>query len=85
MPIYEYECRACRHEFEALVRLRDTPSCPKCQSADLERKISLFAVESDGTRRMAINAARQRHAKASKDKVQAEIEYDRKLHDDHDH
>ena len=83
MPIYEYACRSCRHEFEALVRAGNTPYCPQCQSADLERKISMFAVESDGTRQQAINAARQRHARMSKDKLHAEIEYDKKLHDDH--
>ena len=85
MPIYEYQCRACKHQFEALVRLSDTPTCPQCRSADLERMISLFAVESDGSRRLAVNAARQRHAKMSKEKAQAEHEYDRKLHDEHGH
>lgn len=83
MPIYEYECRACRHEFEALVRRNDTPSCPQCQSSELERKISLFAVDSEGSRKLAVNAARQRHAKMSKEKAQADHEYDKKVHDDH--
>jgi putative FmdB family regulatory protein len=83
MPIYEYECRSCKHQFEALVRSGNTPSCPQCQSADLERMVSLFAVDSDGSRRLAINAARRRHATMAKEKAQADYEYDKKVHDDH--
>ena len=43
MPIYEYACRACGHEFETLVRASETPSCVKCESAELEKKLSVFA------------------------------------------
>jgi putative FmdB family regulatory protein len=43
MPIYEYACRACRHEFETLVRGAEAPSCASCGSADLEKKLSVFA------------------------------------------
>ena len=85
MPIYEYECRSCKHQFEALVRSGNTPSCPQCQSADLERRISLFAVDSESSRQLAITAARQRHTRMSRDKNQAEYEYNKKLHDEHDH
>ena len=28
MPLYEYRCRACSREFEALVRGQTTPACP---------------------------------------------------------
>ena len=47
MPLYEYECRACHHRFEALVRGSSPPSCPACHAEDLERIQSLFAVNSD--------------------------------------
>ncbi len=43
MPIHEYACRACGHEFETLVRSSETPSCAKCSSEDLEKKLSVFA------------------------------------------
>ncbi len=43
MPIYEYACRKCGHEFETLVRSSDTPDCPKCASTQLEKKLSVFA------------------------------------------
>ncbi len=46
MPIYEYRCRQCQDEFEALVRnVRDEEQieCPQCGSTELERVLSLFA------------------------------------------
>jgi putative FmdB family regulatory protein len=80
MPIYEYECRACRHQFEAIVRPPDAPACPECNGSDLERLISLFAVDSGDTRRTARDAARRQNAKTTKEKAHAEAEYDRKHH-----
>ncbi len=59
MPIYEYRCRACGAAFEALVRPPTPPACPSCQSEDLERLSSLFAVNSDTTRAMAVKAGRR--------------------------
>jgi len=43
MPIFEYACRACGHEFETLVRGAETPACERCASAELEKKLSVFA------------------------------------------
>jgi putative FmdB family regulatory protein len=43
MPIYEYACRGCGHEFEALVRTGTEPACPSCRSTELERLLSVFA------------------------------------------
>jgi putative FmdB family regulatory protein len=43
MPMYEYACRSCGHEFETLVRGADTPSCAQCASDKLEKKLSVFA------------------------------------------
>ncbi len=45
MPIHEYACRACGNEFETLVRSSETPVCPKCESAELEKKLSVFAAQ----------------------------------------
>ena len=36
MPIYEYACNKCGHEFETLVR-------SGCRSTALEKKLSVFA------------------------------------------
>ena len=43
MPIYEYACHTCGHEFETLVRSGNVPDCPRCQSTDLGKKLSVFA------------------------------------------
>jgi putative FmdB family regulatory protein len=43
MPVYEYVCRRCEHAFEELVLGDERPACPKCSSADLEKKFSVFA------------------------------------------
>jgi putative FmdB family regulatory protein len=43
MPIHEYACRGCGHEFETLVRSSDTPSCGSCGSTELDKKLSVFA------------------------------------------
>jgi putative FmdB family regulatory protein len=44
MPIFEYICKECQHEFEALVFGQQKAACPKCQSKKLEPQLSLFAV-----------------------------------------
>lgn len=43
MPIHEYACHGCGHEFERLVRSSDVPDCPQCGGTDLHRKLSVFA------------------------------------------
>ena len=43
MPIYEYACHGCGHEFETLVRSGTVPECPSCSSTDLGKKLSVFA------------------------------------------
>jgi putative FmdB family regulatory protein len=40
VPLYEYECRKCGHQFEALVIGVRKPACPKCKSSDLEKRVS---------------------------------------------
>ena len=44
MPLYEYVCRKCCKQFEALVFGADVPTCPACRSADLERVLSVVSV-----------------------------------------
>jgi putative FmdB family regulatory protein len=44
MPIYEYQCRDCRHPFETLVSADRPPSCPKCHGRALDKQLSVFAV-----------------------------------------
>ena len=48
MPIYEYACKECHHEFEALVYGSQKVVCPKCASKKLAPKLSVFAVSAPG-------------------------------------
>ena len=74
MPIYEYTCRGCGHRFEALVRDSSTPACPACQAQNVERQLSLFAVNSESTRQSALKSARRQNAKIQRDKAIADHE-----------
>lgn len=42
MPLYEYRCDACGHEFEALQKISDEPlvHCPSCEEAKLKKLVS---------------------------------------------
>ena len=42
MPVYEYECKACGHEFEREQRMADNPvkKCPSCNAMKAKRLIS---------------------------------------------
>ena len=35
MPIFEYVCKACDHQFEALVYGKEKAECPKCHGSNL--------------------------------------------------
>lgn len=48
MPIYEYLCQSCDNEFEELILGSEQPQCPRCESSDLEKKMSNFAVGEQG-------------------------------------
>jgi putative FmdB family regulatory protein len=48
MPIFEYICRNCHHQFESIVLGSRQAACPKCESKKLEQKISRFAVAGSG-------------------------------------
>ena len=82
MPIYEYECWGCGARFEQLILHGTTPECPSCKGHDLERQISMFAVDSHGTRSAALKDGRQRREKLTREHNQAEIDYHKK-HDHH--
>lgn len=76
MPIFEYTCRGCAHQFEALVRKGDTPACPACASPDLEKMVSGAAIKSDSTHALALKAARRRDAKQGGENARAQREYE---------
>jgi putative FmdB family regulatory protein len=49
MPIYEYQCQTCGHEFEALVFGRETPRCPSCEGEKVCKLMSTCGFVSKGT------------------------------------
>ena len=76
MPIYEYQCSVCQHEFETLVLKHSVAECPKCGSVKLERQISLAAIKSESTRGLAMKAAKKRDQKQGADNARAQREYE---------
>lgn len=78
MPIYEYECQACQHQFELLIRTGDVAACPACASGELRRLLSHVAVSSEHSRQHNFNKARQSARKVQRDKDHAQAEYERK-------
>ena len=76
MPIYEYRCRECSHEFELFVRGAMTPACASCRSTELERLISLPRVHSEARRERSLAAAKKRDAKLGSERTRAQREYE---------
>ena len=42
MPIYEYQCKSCGHEFEAIQKISEDPlkECPACGDLELNKLVS---------------------------------------------
>jgi len=51
MPIYEYVCNQCGHQFDALQKLSDEPlkTCPVCEKNSLKKKISAAGFRLSGS------------------------------------
>lgn len=63
MPVFEYKCRQCGHQFEYLMlHSSPAPECPACQAQDLDQQVSLCAVSLEASRQANLGAA---HAKAA--------------------
>ena len=83
MPLYDFHCRSCGNEFEALVRAQDAPpTCPSCRGTDLERLLSAFSVSSAEKTAAAALDSRKRQVRKNKDKIVADEVY-RKEHEGH--
>jgi putative FmdB family regulatory protein len=73
VPLYDFKCRDCGEQFEALV-LKTEPACPACQSRNLEQLISMFSVDSASIRQSNIQSARKANSKMARDKAIADKE-----------
>jgi len=51
MPIYEFACQDCGHEFEKIQSFSDssTPACPNCQGRHVQRRLSAPAIHFKGS------------------------------------
>tara|TARA_B100000678_G_scaffold6042_1_gene5232 strand:+ start:2218 stop:2556 length:339 start_codon:yes stop_codon:yes gene_type:complete len=51
VPIYEYKCNTCDHQFEILQKINDVPAktCPECNSHNLRKLVSAAAFKLKGT------------------------------------
>jgi putative FmdB family regulatory protein len=85
MPIFEYECATCGHEFEELVLPSSPePRCPSCGGHELRKVLSLPSVSSEQTRERSLKGARERAGKVRKEKDHEEHKWVHK-HIHHDH
>ena len=76
MPIFEYRCRACGHDFELLVLASTTIACTKCGAIELDRRISVPAIKSETTHAQAMAAAKTRDRKQANETNRAQREYE---------
>ena len=83
MPLYDYECKACRHIFETLVRTGSTPECPECHSQDLERQLSTFTMTSAEHNRELVRNERKKRLPKHKAEQHEEYQHALKEHLDH--
>lgn len=77
MPTFDFVCRSCENEFEQWVRKReDSPACPKCGTADVERLLSVPNVHSENTRALSMRAAKRRDDRQQNENMHTRIEYE---------
>ena len=53
MPIFEYVCQECNHQFETIVMGKQKAACPKCESKRLNQQLSNFSVGGEKSRATA--------------------------------
>ncbi len=51
MPIYEYRCQSCGHEFESMQKMSEPrlTDCPECGKAELKKMVSAAGFKLKGT------------------------------------
>lgn len=86
MPLYDFHCRRCGRDFEALVRPQDeaAPVCPACRGGDLDRQLPTFAVSyKEKTMRAAVKSRAKAAAQARRDNIAMERETERHRREEH--
>tara|TARA_B110000908_G_C10182466_1_gene416366 strand:+ start:742 stop:1020 length:279 start_codon:yes stop_codon:yes gene_type:complete len=51
MPIYEYQCHQCNHQFEVLQKVSDASisGCPECGQSDVKKLVSATSFRLKGS------------------------------------
>ena len=80
MPLFDFLCRGCKHEFEGLVRSGQAPACPQCQSQDLERLPATFGMSSLDHTKELVKAERKKLAPKHQAERQEEFQHTLKEH-----
>ncbi|MDR0780194.1 MAG: zinc ribbon domain-containing protein [Pseudomonadales bacterium] len=85
MPIYDFQCKRCGHQFEKLVRVDQSAECPACQAASCEvvRLFSSPAISTQKSRSVSLAEAKGRSKAIKKEKDHAQAEYERNYIRDH--
>ncbi len=88
MPIYEYLCQSCNHQFEKLQKISDEPlvDCPECAKSSLKKMVSASAFrlkgggwyETDFKSDNQRNLAGEKEIKKSDDKSDTKASADKK-------
>jgi putative FmdB family regulatory protein len=71
MPLYDFRCRACGAEFEAMAPFGGSAPCPECHTGDAERLLRPFAGPFT-IRPRGIAARRADGARAAREEQRAE-------------
>jgi putative FmdB family regulatory protein len=84
VPLFDFRCRACGEEFEALVRSPAEPACPACAASDLERLVTgfSFSVRSGGLSPAARRAVQKQQNAQRRDQAAFQQEIEKKHLDD---
>lgn len=81
MPLFDYICQDCQHQFEALVRGEQQPSCPACNSTSLEKQVALPSIKTQSTRGLSMQAARTRDKAQGVDRMHEQRKYEQSHND----
>ncbi|MCZ6618129.1 MAG: zinc ribbon domain-containing protein [Gammaproteobacteria bacterium] len=84
MPIYEYVCDECEHQFETIQKISEDPlkTCPECDSESLRKKVSAgaFRLKGDGWYETDFKSGEKRNV-ATDEKKPSEVKSDGKKPD----
>jgi len=85
MPIFDYACQDCGHQFETWVRKREElPACPECEGREVEKLFSVPQVHGEASHGKAMRAAKKRDQAQARDRYHERRRYE-ESHDRHGH